>query len=111
MTDTIRIPAQHVPAQQPSGAPRPTSGRRLLIGVRAFTGLNLAGVAVFSTLAAEHDWLPRFLLGGATCLILAALGGALLVLERMLASRRAAYRDGQLAGWWCGWNGQPPGSN
>lgn len=109
MTDTIRIPARHIPAQQPPG-PRPRSARRLLIGVRAFTSLSLGGVAVFSTLAAEHDWTPAgHLLGTATCVILAAVGGALLVLERMFASRRDAYVKGELDGWWRGWNGRPPG--
>lgn len=109
MTHSIELPKVRANVTDASNTtPAPTNRRTFLV-IRILTGVCIVGWAGHLGAALVTDSHDLLLLGSAnTFIILAAIGGALLVIRRMLSTRQDYYRAGQLDGWMRGWNGQPP---
>lgn len=71
-------------------------------------GTALGGIGCLAAAFALREW--RTALAGSTLMIVAAIAGAVLVLNRLLADRQKFYQRGQLDGWMRGWRGQEPSS-
>jgi hypothetical protein len=96
-------------AARPSGTGDTDPGKSVLImrGVRVFTVVTSgAGIALIAVGIAQPS--IHTTIAAATALILATIGGSLLVVESMLADRRTFYQRGQLDGWYRGYRMQPP---
>jgi uncharacterized membrane protein len=95
-------------AASPAGSEPVTITRnRLIVGVRCFVGLMVLKAMAFLIAAfAFAGW--RSALAAATFFILAVLGGVVLTIDALLASRSDFYQRGQLDGWYRGYRMQPP---
>lgn len=84
-----------------------TRHRPLIIGIGCFTAVTAAGGIAFSVATLTgSSW--RVALVGATLLMLAGIGAAVLCLHNMIADREDFYRRGHLDGWMRGWHNQDP---
>lgn len=109
MTTSIDRDTRARARQQPDTDQSRTTVDRdhLILGVRLFTaGMVLMALGWLIAAFTFAGW--RSALAAATFFILAVLGGVVLVLDALLASRREFYQRGQLDGWMRGWRGQQP---
>jgi hypothetical protein len=79
----------------------------LLNAVRIYTALTALAAAALLAIGIFGQEM-HIALAGAGGLVLAAIGGAVLCVERLLADRQEFYRRGQLSGWMKGWRGEAP---
>lgn len=105
MTQTVRQPTEtSVP---PAADPAFTRWPRLVQTLRVFACAMFTTGLVFLVVAFVFgDW--HWALAASTFFGLWGHAVTVLCIEALMASRAKYYEHGELAGWYRGWNGQPP---
>lgn len=102
--DSQRLPALRSTEPCPAVVARP---HLLIQGIRMFTIVTaLVGVGCLAAAFGVEEW--RVALAGSTLVVLAAVAGAVLVANALIADRMAFYEHGKADGWYEGWRGIPP---
>lgn len=104
ISEERRLRALQPPEQTDSDQRRPHWMMRGVALTASATALG--GIACLAAAFALREW--RTALAGSTLLIIAAIAGAVLVLNQLLADRNEFYRRGQLDGWYRHYRGLPP---
>jgi hypothetical protein len=95
------LASDHLASGQPIGA------YWLVHAIRIFTVAALLAGAACLTVAFSFEHWPTAM-AGSVLLVAATVGGAVWVLQNVVADRCAFYERGKLDGWMRGWRGQEP---
>lgn len=108
MTQSVDAQTRAAASIPPESKSDTASRFRVIIGLWLFTAVALiAGVVLAVVDLASHGGVH--LIGpAAVCILLAGLGGHLLIMDQLLGERRNAYQHGHLDGWHLGYRGLPP---
>lgn len=108
MTLSIDADTQPDTPMPPRPEPVPIGHGPLVIGVRIFTAMATATAIALGFVDLASDGSVHLVVPAMTCVVLAGIGGAILVIDALLGSRRQWYLHGELNGWMRSWHGQPP---